>query len=79
MDKVPDIFASIELLIHSESSIKYFIIFTVDEPGQATVRKLIEGIKQKKDTHELLGNLYEIAASEKSYYANDELIGKPRS
>lgn len=45
-----------------------------DEPGQATVRKLIEGIKQKKDTHELLGMLYEIPASEKSYYGTDELV-----
>jgi len=46
-----------------------------EEAGQNTVRKLIEGIKQKKDTHELLGMLYEIAASEKSFYATDEVIG----
>jgi len=46
-----------------------------EEPGQNTVRKLIEGIKTKKDTHELLGILYEIGASEKSFYDVDELIG----
>lgn len=46
-----------------------------EENGQNTVRKLIDGIKSKKDTHELLGILYEIGASEKSFYDTDEFIG----
>jgi len=46
-----------------------------EEPGQNTVRKLIDGIKSKQDTHELLGILYEIGASEKSFYDADEVIG----
>lgn len=40
------------------------------------MRKLIDGIKTKKDTHDLLGVLYEIPASDKSFYATDEAIGK---
>jgi len=54
-----------------------FCIFflRLEENGSLVVRKLIEGIKGKKDTHDLLGLLYEIPASEKSYYAGDEAIG----
>ncbi|XP_066930378.1 nuclear cap-binding protein subunit 1-B-like [Clytia hemisphaerica] len=46
-----------------------------EESGHAVVRKLIDGIKTKKDTHDLLGVLYEIPASDKSFYATDEAIG----
>lgn len=45
-----------------------------DENGHVVVKKLIEGIKTKKDTHELLGILYEIPASGKSFYATDESV-----
>jgi len=46
-----------------------------EEPGHVVVRKLIDGIKTKKDTHDLLGILYEIPASDKSYYATNDAIG----
>ncbi|XP_065672439.1 nuclear cap-binding protein subunit 1 isoform X2 [Hydra vulgaris] len=46
-----------------------------DEPGHTTVRKLIDGIKSKKDTQSLLATLYEIGPSEKSFYENDDLVG----
>lgn len=50
-------------------------MFLSEEPGSSVVRKLIDGIKAKKDTHDLLGILYEIPASDKSSYAADEAIG----
>ena len=52
-----------------------FVIFFSEEHGSPVVRKLIDGIKAKKDTHDLLGILYEIPASDKSFYAADEAIG----
>ena len=53
-----------------------FLLFSSEEPGSPVVRKLIDGIKAKKDTHDLLGILYEIPASDKSFYAADEAVGK---
>ncbi|XP_057300654.1 nuclear cap-binding protein subunit 1-B-like [Hydractinia symbiolongicarpus] len=54
-----------------------FEIADSEENGKNTVRKLIDGIKMKQDTHELLGVLYEIPASEKSYYDDDVIAIDP--
>jgi len=43
-----------------------------EEPYHATVRKLIEGIKKKQSTHDLMAILYEIPASEKSHYDTED-------
>ena len=45
-----------------------------DEPGHASVRKLIEAIKAKTETEGLLNLLDEIPQTEKSYFmlTNDE-------
>lgn len=42
-----------------------------DEPHHAEVRELIEGIKKKMGSHELLAILYKIPASERSVYQTD--------
>lgn len=48
--------------------------FSADEPGHATVRKLINGIKAKNSVNTLLNIIHEIPESEKSFFmlTNDE-------
>ena len=52
----------------------YFCLSAADEPGHASVRKLIEAIKAKTAAEGLLSLLDEIPQTEKSYFmlTNDE-------